>query len=68
MRAEPELRRLADRVRAIEEDADRARTERDDAIRQAIADGMSAYRVSQVTELDERGVGRIREKGEERHA
>lgn len=61
---EDELRRLADAVRAIEQDADHARTERDDAIREAIDEGMSAYRASQVTGLDERGVGRIRDKGD----
>lgn len=56
------LRSLAEKVRALDDDATAARAERDDAIRAALADGMSAYRVAQITGLDERGVGRIRDK------
>ena len=58
-----ELVSLADAVRALDAQRDHARLERDKAIRQALRGGMTAYRVAQVTGLDERGVGRIREKG-----
>lgn len=58
-----ELVSLADAVRTLDAQRNHARLERDKAIRQALRGGMTAYRVAQVTGLDERGVGRIREKG-----
>lgn len=57
-----ELVSLADAVRALDAQRDKARLERDKAIRQALRGGMTAYRVAQVTGLDERGVGRIRHR------
>lgn len=57
------LERLAEGVRERNADAAAAREARDNAIRAALSQGMTAYRVAQVTGLDERGVGRIRDKG-----
>lgn len=61
-----DLAGLADDVRDLDTKRKAAMGERDDAIRQALREGMTAYRVAQITGLDERGVGRIREKGTKR--
>lgn len=62
MVTEAKLERLADEVRTYDQLAADSRAERDEAIREALAAGMSAYRVSQVTGIDQKRVGKIRDK------
>lgn len=54
----------AEEVRALDAERSAAMERRNAAIVRAVGEGMTMYRVAQVTGLDERGVGRIREKAE----
>lgn len=48
-------------VRGLDARADAARAERDQIIRAAIASGMSAYRVAQITGLTQPAIYKIRD-------
>ena len=56
------LEQLADEVRDRDADANAARSARDDAIRRALSQGMTAYRVAQVTGLSQPTVAAARDR------
>ncbi|MFV0535684.1 MAG: hypothetical protein ACK5MR_18850 [Cumulibacter sp.] len=58
---EAQLTSAHEKVRSYQDHLDAARDDRDDAIRAAIAEGMSAYRVAQITGLSQRAVHKIRD-------
>lgn len=58
---ETDLGRAARKVRDREARLDEARAERDQIIRAAIADGVTAYRIHKITGLTERAVHKIRD-------
>lgn len=63
MPTEQDITRAQQRVERADERASAARAERDGLIREAIADGMSAYRISQLTGIKQPRIGRIRRAG-----
>lgn len=58
---EDEITAAQQKVRTLTARVDRARADRDEIIRAAIADGMSAYRIAQLTGLTQRAVHMIRD-------
>ncbi|GAB3304402.1 hypothetical protein EK0264_03830 [Epidermidibacterium keratini] len=63
MPTEQDLTAAQQRVERADERASTARAERDDLIRAAIAGGMSAYRIAQLTGIDQARIGRIKRAG-----
>lgn len=57
------LRRMQEALDHAEQSTARFRGARDDAIREAIKEGMSMYRVAQVVGISQQAVARIRDAG-----